>query len=260
MIEKPPSAELRPDQKDADSLPPYSVLDPILEGYVEEDLSIAELVAAGFDRETVVRGRGLVDRSEYKRRQAPPGVRVSPKAFGKDRRLPITNRWPRVAVIGRLRPYLPELALALAALLYGSTFVLVQDALDDVTPSGFNVLRFGDCRDRVDSARGPPGLARSGPGADRLACELCSSSGSRSGSSAIVAYQTQNVGLEHTSTSNSAFITGLVRGLHARARGDPLPTEAHGGESWSRSALALVGLFLLTGADRSTSGSATASP
>jgi len=94
VIEKPPSAELRPDQKDEDSLPPYSVLDQIIEGYVEDDRSIADLVAAGFDRDTVVRVTRLVDRSEYKRRQAPPGVRVSTKAFGKDRRLPITNRWP----------------------------------------------------------------------------------------------------------------------------------------------------------------------
>jgi NAD+ synthase (glutamine-hydrolysing) len=94
VIEKPPSAELRPDQLDEDSLPPYPVLDAILEGYIELDQSIADLVAAGFDRATVVRVAGLVDRSEYKRRQAPPGVRVSPKAFGKDRRLPLTNRWP----------------------------------------------------------------------------------------------------------------------------------------------------------------------
>ena len=94
VIEKPPSAELRPDQKDEDSLPPYSVLDQIIEGYVEDDRSIADLIAAGFDRDTVVRVTRLVDRSEYKRRQAPPGVRVSTKAFGKDRRLPITNRWP----------------------------------------------------------------------------------------------------------------------------------------------------------------------
>ena len=94
VIEKPPSAELRPDQKDEDSLPPYPILDAILEGYVEGDRSIAELVADGFDRETVARVAGLVDRSEYKRRQTPPGVRVTPKAFGKDRRLPLTNRWP----------------------------------------------------------------------------------------------------------------------------------------------------------------------
>jgi NAD+ synthase (glutamine-hydrolysing) len=94
VIDKPPSAELRPGQVDADSLPPYDVLDPILEAYVEGDRSVGELEEAGFDREIVRRVARLVDRSEYKRRQAPPGVRVSPKAFGKDRRLPITNRWP----------------------------------------------------------------------------------------------------------------------------------------------------------------------
>jgi len=94
VLEKPPSAELRPDQRDSDSLPDYSELDPILEGYVEEDQSIADLVAEGHDAATVARVARLVDRNEYKRRQAPPGVRVSPKAFGKDRRLPLTNRWP----------------------------------------------------------------------------------------------------------------------------------------------------------------------
>jgi NAD+ synthase (glutamine-hydrolysing) len=94
VLEKPPSAELRPDQRDSDSLPEYSELDPILEGYVEEDQSIADLVAEGHDPATVARVARLVDRNEYKRRQAPPGVRVSPKAFGKDRRLPLTNRWP----------------------------------------------------------------------------------------------------------------------------------------------------------------------
>ncbi len=93
VLEKPPSAELRPDQKDEDSLPPYSVLDEVLEDYVEQDLSAAEIEAGGFDRDIVDRVIALVDRSEYKRRQAPPGVRVSAKAFGKDRRLPITNRW-----------------------------------------------------------------------------------------------------------------------------------------------------------------------
>jgi NAD+ synthase (glutamine-hydrolysing) len=94
VLEKPPSAELRPDQKDSDSLPDYAVLDPIVEGYVEEDLSVAELEAAGHESDQVRRVAKLIDRNEYKRRQAPPGVRVSPKAFGKDRRLPITNRWP----------------------------------------------------------------------------------------------------------------------------------------------------------------------
>jgi NAD+ synthase (glutamine-hydrolysing) len=94
VLEKPPSAELRPDQRDSDSLPDYAELDPILEGYVEDDQSIADLVAEGHDPATVARVARLVDRNEYKRRQAPPGVRVSPKAFGKDRRLPLTNRWP----------------------------------------------------------------------------------------------------------------------------------------------------------------------
>jgi NAD+ synthase (glutamine-hydrolysing) len=93
VLTKPPSAELRPDQRDDQSLPPYEVLDPILEGYVEEDRTRAELVAAGFDPVTVERVTRLVDVAEYKRRQTPPGVRVSPKAFGKDRRLPITNAY-----------------------------------------------------------------------------------------------------------------------------------------------------------------------
>ena len=93
VLDKPPSAELAPGQVDADSLPPYDVLDPILEGYVEGDRSVTELEADGFDPATVRRVARLVDISEYKRRQAPPGVRVSPKAFGKDRRLPITNGW-----------------------------------------------------------------------------------------------------------------------------------------------------------------------
>ena len=94
VIEKPPSAELAPGQLDSDSLPPYDVLDPIVEGYVEDDLSVVELIARGHDAELTRRVARMIDRNEYKRRQAAPGVRVSPKAFGKDRRLPITNRWP----------------------------------------------------------------------------------------------------------------------------------------------------------------------
>ena len=93
VVEKPPSAELRPDQRDTDSLPPYEVLDPILHAYVEEDRSPAEIVALGFDEELVREIVGMVDRNEYKRRQAPPGVRITPRAFGKDRRLPITNKF-----------------------------------------------------------------------------------------------------------------------------------------------------------------------
>ncbi|MDP9332936.1 MAG: NAD+ synthase [Actinomycetota bacterium] len=94
VIEKPPSAELAPGQLDSDSLPPYDVLDPIVEGYVEDDLSVGELIARGHDVDLTRRVARMIDRNEYKRRQAAPGVRVSPKAFGKDRRLPITNRWP----------------------------------------------------------------------------------------------------------------------------------------------------------------------
>ncbi len=90
-IEKPPSAELRPDQKDSDSLPPYEVLDPILERYVEDDESVSDIVRAGFEEQLVRQVIRLVDRNEYKRRQAPPGVKVTTKAFGRDRRLPITN-------------------------------------------------------------------------------------------------------------------------------------------------------------------------
>jgi NAD+ synthase (glutamine-hydrolysing) len=93
VLEKPPSAELAPGQLDSNSLPEYEVLDPIIEGYVEEDLSVGELEALGHDADVVRRVARMVDRNEYKRRQAAPGVRVSPKAFGKDRRLPITNRW-----------------------------------------------------------------------------------------------------------------------------------------------------------------------
>ena len=96
VLTKAPSAELRPNQFDTDSLPPYEVLDPIVEAYVEDDLGVDEIVAAGIgDAGTVERVAGLVDRSEYKRRQAAPGVKITPKAFGRDRRLPITNRYGR---------------------------------------------------------------------------------------------------------------------------------------------------------------------
>jgi NAD+ synthase (glutamine-hydrolysing) len=91
IIEKPPSAELRPDQKDVDSLPPYEVLDPILTAYVEEDKSVDQIVALGFDKAVVQKTAKLVDRSEYKRRQAPPGVKITSRAFGRDRRLPLTS-------------------------------------------------------------------------------------------------------------------------------------------------------------------------
>ncbi len=93
VIERAPSAELRPDQRDSDSLPPYELLDRILEAYVERDLGRDEMVAEGMPAETIDEVIRLVDRAEYKRRQAAPGIRITPKAFGKDRRLPITNRF-----------------------------------------------------------------------------------------------------------------------------------------------------------------------
>jgi NAD+ synthase (glutamine-hydrolysing) len=93
VFEKAPTAELRPDQRDEDTLGPYATLDPILHAYVEEDQGLDEIVALGFDEATVRRVIGMVDRNEYKRRQAPPGVKITPRAFGKDRRLPITNKY-----------------------------------------------------------------------------------------------------------------------------------------------------------------------
>ncbi len=95
VIDRPPSAELRPDQKDSDSLPDYAILDPILEAFIEEDLTVDEICARGFERATVGRVLDLVKRNEYKRRQAPPGVRVSRRAFGRDWRYPITNGYKR---------------------------------------------------------------------------------------------------------------------------------------------------------------------
>ena len=93
VIDKPPSAELRPDQKDEDSLPPYSILDPILKAYVEDDFSFDDIVAMGYDSDTVKQIITLVDRNEYKRRQSPPGIKITPRNFGRDRRMPIANRY-----------------------------------------------------------------------------------------------------------------------------------------------------------------------
>ena len=93
VIEKPPSAELRPDQFDEDSLPSYERLDPILKAYVEDDMSFEEIISTGEDPEVVKHVIGLVDRSEYKRRQAAPGIKITPRNFGRDRRMPIANRW-----------------------------------------------------------------------------------------------------------------------------------------------------------------------
>jgi len=93
VIDKPPSAELRPGQKDIDTLPSYELLDPVLKAYVEEDKSVEQIIALGTDEEVVKRAARLVDGSEYKRRQAPPGIKITTRAFGRDRRLPITNRF-----------------------------------------------------------------------------------------------------------------------------------------------------------------------
>ena len=97
VITREPTAELRADQKDSDSLPNYDILDPILEAFIEEDLSVAEITARGFERDVVIRILELVKRNEYKRRQAPPGIRISGRAFGRDWRYPITSgyKFPR---------------------------------------------------------------------------------------------------------------------------------------------------------------------
>ena len=93
VIAKEPTAELKPNQKDRDSLPPYATLDPILKAYVEEDKGLNEIISLGFDKATVSKVISLVDKSEYKRRQSPPGIKITPKAFGRDRRMPITNKY-----------------------------------------------------------------------------------------------------------------------------------------------------------------------
>ncbi|MBT4485053.1 MAG: NAD+ synthase [Candidatus Latescibacteria bacterium] len=93
ILTREPSAELRPDQKDSDSLPPYEILDPILRAYIEDDMGVENIVSLGFDRNTVKKAIRLCDNSEYKRRQAPPGIKITPRALGRDRRLPITNRF-----------------------------------------------------------------------------------------------------------------------------------------------------------------------
>ncbi|MES9884691.1 MAG: NAD+ synthase, partial [Sedimenticola sp.] len=95
VIERPPSAELAPDQKDSDSLPPYEILDAVLEMYIEKDMSVADIATAGFDEKIVRRVTRMVDNNEYKRRQAPPGVKITRRAFGRDRRYPLTSGFSR---------------------------------------------------------------------------------------------------------------------------------------------------------------------
>ncbi|ANE56890.1 NAD+ synthase [Methylomonas sp. DH-1] len=104
VITRPPSAELAPDQKDEDSLPPYSVLDPILALYIEQDQSAADIVARGYPRDAVERAVSLVDRNEYKRRQSPPGIRITPRAFGRDRRYPISSAYRGAAALNPTAP------------------------------------------------------------------------------------------------------------------------------------------------------------
>jgi len=93
IFTKAPTAELKPGQKDSDTLPVYEILDGILKAYIEEDKDLKKIVALGFDKNTVSRVLGMVDKSEYKRRQSPPGIKITPKAFGRDRRMPITNKY-----------------------------------------------------------------------------------------------------------------------------------------------------------------------
>ncbi|MBI5875772.1 MAG: NAD+ synthase, partial [Deltaproteobacteria bacterium] len=93
VLTKAPTAELKPNQTDQDTLPPYDILDDILKAYVENDKGFEEILEMGFDKETVKKVIKMVDASEYKRRQSPPGVKITPRALGKDRRMPITNRY-----------------------------------------------------------------------------------------------------------------------------------------------------------------------
>lgn len=93
MFTKQPSAELKPGQKDTDTLPPYPLLDPVLKAYIEEDKSFEEILSTGYSSDGVQKVIGMIDRSEYKRRQAPPGIKITQRAFGRDRRFPITNKY-----------------------------------------------------------------------------------------------------------------------------------------------------------------------
>ena len=93
ILTKEPTAELKPGQKDSDTLPPYAKLDPILKSYIEEDRDVKKMISSGFKSSDVLKVIAMVDKSEYKRRQSPPGIRITPRAFGRDRRMPITNRY-----------------------------------------------------------------------------------------------------------------------------------------------------------------------
>ena len=126
VITREPSAELRADQKDSDSLPDYDVLDPILEAFIEDDLSVDEIAARGFDRTTVIQVLEMVKRNEYKRRQAPPGVRISGRAFGRDWRYPITSgyRFPSRAIRSPSAQMKPSITILLARVSLTSSIVM----------------------------------------------------------------------------------------------------------------------------------------
>jgi NAD+ synthase (glutamine-hydrolysing) len=96
VFKRPPTAELKPGQKDQDTLPAYEILDPIIQAYVEEDRGLEEIAAVGFDRRVVEKVIRMIDRSEYKRRQAPIGIKITPRAFGRDRRVPVTNQYQEI--------------------------------------------------------------------------------------------------------------------------------------------------------------------
>ena len=248
VLEKPPSAELRPDQKDSDSLPEYEVLDPIIEGYVEDDLSIAELEAAGLRRRHGAPGRAA---RRPQRVQAPPGAA---RASGCRPRRSARTGGCRSPTAGPARPLVPpmrpqrrfaaEAALVLAALLYGITFPLVHDALEDITPFAYLVGRFGIAVLVVRAVRRASRCARHG----RIAALLVRA-GVIAGVLLFGGYATQTVGLQYTSPSTSAFITGPVRRAHAGDRGRRVPARSARARCWAGIVLATVGLYLLTGAD-----------
>ena len=219
--------------------PPYDVLDPIIEGYVEDDLSVAELVARGHRRRARAARRA---HGRPQRVQAPPGaarrarvaegVRQGPPAADHQplARLTVDRRvsGPSRARGRRARPLLPELALIAATIAYGATFKLVQNALDDVTPVGFILLRFA-----IGAIVLVPFALRSGwrgavDGVDARPRATSCSRVLAFGVVGFAGYWFQNAGLERTTTSNSAFITGLVRRVHAadRDRRDAAPPGA----------------------------------
>ena len=263
VLEKAPSAELRPDQKDSDSLPEYEELDPIIEGYVEDDLSIAELEDGRVRLGDGAQGRPV---GRPQRVQASPGapgrarlaqgVRQgsSPSHHQSLARLGDPNLEPemkrsRARRAGRRsgidqlsKRFAAEAALVGAALLYGVTFPLVHDALDDITPFAYLLGRFGIAT-LILLPVALPALRTRGP--DR---RMLVRAGLTAGVILFGGYATQTVGLQYTSPSTSAFITGLVRRDHPGDRVDDQPPVA-AASVIAGIVMATVGLYLLTGAD-----------